>query len=125
PFARRVRRSILDRASHTEAREGAPEMNNGQKGLLFLAGGLVAGFALATFMQPDGEDWSSPAGASLEERIGELERRLAVESAARVALVDEVDELRSRLQGGDANAARSIDEPAFARRRPSGAVDGD
>src|SRR5690606_40478615 len=82
-FARRVRRSILDRASHTEAREGAPEMNNGQKGLLFLAGGLVAGFALATFMQPDGEDWSSPAGASLEEQIGtaawrERERSLVV-----------------------------------------------
>src|SRR5690606_35427789 len=101
--------------------EGAPEMNNAQKRLLFLAGGLAAGLALATFMQPDGEDWLSPAGPSLEERIGELERRLASESAARIALVDEIDALRGLLEADAAEAARPADELALLRRRTSGA----
>lgn len=96
-------------------------MNNAQKSLLFLAGGLAAGFALATFMQPDGEDWLSPAGPSLEERIGELERRLASESAARIALVDEIDALRGLLEADAAEAARPADELALLRRRTSGA----
>src|SRR5690606_19251862 len=80
--------------------------NNGQRSVLFLAGGLAAGFVVATLMQPDegGERWA-PSGAPLEARIVELERRLASEASARRALSEEVDALRVEVASGAAASA--------------------
>lgn len=77
-------------------------MTNWQRSVLFLAGGLAAGFAVATFMQPGGgDDWLS-AGASVEDRVAALERRLAAEADARLALSAEVEALRGRLEAARA-----------------------
>lgn len=93
-------------------------MTNGQRSVIFLAAGLVAGFAVATFMpSDDGADWLAPAGGSLEERIDALERRIASEAAARLVLLDEIDALRAELEAVAAGAAAdSASGPARAAR---------
>lgn len=72
---------------------------NGKRNLLFLGAGLAAGFVIAALLRPDdsGESaftWGEPA---LDERLITLERRLASETAARLALSDEIDALRAEL----------------------------
>lgn len=90
-------------------------MTNGQRSVIFLAAGLAAGFVLATFMQPDdGDDWRAPAGASLEERVVALERRVASEAASRLALIDEIEALRAELEAAGTRAAA---EPASGTSR--------
>src|SRR5690606_4782278 len=94
-------------------------MNNGQRSLLFLAGGLAAGFVVATLMQPDegGERWA-PSGAPLEARIVELERRLASEASARRALSEEVDALRVEVASGTAASADAVGEQVARAASP-------
>lgn len=91
-------------------------MKNWQS-VLFLAGGLAAGFAVATFIQhdDDGGSWSTPvAPTGLESRIDALERRLASEAAARRALSAELDALRGEIE----TVVASIpDDPAEADER--------
>jgi len=80
-------------------------MTNWQRSLLFLAGGLAAGLVFGTFMQPDGdEDWLS-TGASVEDRVAALERRLAAEADARLALSAEIEALRGELAAARARLA--------------------
>lgn len=75
-------------------------MNDMQRTVLFLGGGLAAGFAVATIIQSEdpGEAWASPAAAPLEARLVELERRLASEADARLALADDIEALRGELE---------------------------
>src|SRR5690606_14500604 len=76
----------------------------------FLAVGLIAGFAVATLLQPDDAEMGFDAvPLPLAARLEDLERRLDWESDARLALMDEIDALRAEL---DAVAtAASADEP--------------
>lgn len=77
-------------------------MNNALRSVLFLVGGLVAGFVVASLVRQDGgEDWLS-ASASVEDRVAALERRLAAEADARRALSAEIDALRAALAAASA-----------------------
>jgi hypothetical protein len=67
--------------------------------IAFMAGGLAAGFTLATWMSASDPDagWVTPEAVPLAARIGDLERRLAWEAEARVALRAELDALREEV----------------------------
>ncbi len=75
-------------------------MRNSVRNVLFLTGGLAAGFAVAMLLQPAGgsDDWLAPAAAPLESRVAELERRLTVEAVARLELSAALAQVRDELE---------------------------
>jgi membrane-associated protease RseP (regulator of RpoE activity) len=87
------------------------------KGVLFVAAGLAAGFALAAWFAVGTEPGpaepsfasaeqtpASPGPAADGERVAKLEQALAAESAARAALTSKVEALTEQLQTLAANA---------------------
>ncbi|HEX7079891.1 MAG TPA: PDZ domain-containing protein [Gammaproteobacteria bacterium] len=85
------------------------------KTLAFLAAGLAAGFAIATWLPP-GRGAAAPgatadpaADASLRERVAALERRLGEEAERRAALEAEVGVLREALRQPSGSARSAAD----------------
>jgi hypothetical protein len=94
--------------------------------LLFLAGGLVAGFALSAWLAPDGpspERAADVGTAELSRRIAALEQSLRSESARRATLATEVAELRARLERDGRNRASGAPAPAPAGSAPAAAAE--
>jgi membrane-associated protease RseP (regulator of RpoE activity) len=90
------------------------------KGVLFVAAGLAAGFALAAWFatgtEPGPADPSfagatetiTPAAPAVDsERVTKLEQALAAETSARAALANKVEALTERLQTLAANAPKT------------------
>lgn len=92
-------------------------MRNGVRNVLFLTGGLAAGFAIAMLLRPSGndDDWMGSPAASLESRVAELEWRLAAEAAAWLELSAAMVQLRDELEAVAA-AGPPAAEPAAEDR---------
>lgn len=104
-----------------------------RKPLLFLAAGLLAGFAVSVWFGPAGSSDKRPsiAAAALADRVAALEDALGGERARVAALAAEITDLRARLEAsadpaaaGSARGAPTAGAQATASGRSAAAGPG-